>query len=391
MVTGGALCQDARVAIDAPTGRGPTHAVGAGDLDDTLPELEPAHGPYASWSRRVVASLLDTAIAATVLFLAVGPAYEVAWIPTISFGVSTEAPVPGGGWWAFGTAAALLALQAWTGATPGKRTVGIVVVHDTTGRPAGLVRTVLRSVAHILDALLYIGFLRPLWNAQRRTFADSLCSTVVLRRVRPPVPFLGPGTGLGGPRPSRVVTGAATVLAAGSALFMLGPATSTTGDPEMQSCTPPVAAGSPLTVSDIHVSGWSVPGTVTRWGVTRTDPLPAWAGEEAGLEAAFAVDIDSGATLDGPLDGALVLRLTTWQGDELGEYRSSFRVEQTPDGGPAWESVEPTTPGSALGTVHVPAGTVDLLPAAWRWEASVVVDGEEGPQTVATCGARGPS
>nr|WP_157837893.1 RDD family protein [Cellulosimicrobium sp. MM] len=129
------------MAIDAPTGRGPTHAVGAGDLDDTLPELEPAHGPYASWSRRVVASLLDTAIAATVLFLAVGPAYEVAWIPTISFGVSTEAPVPGGGWWAFGTAAALLALQAWTGATPGKRTVGIVVVHDATGRPAGLVRT----------------------------------------------------------------------------------------------------------------------------------------------------------------------------------------------------------------------------------------------------------
>lgn len=391
MVAEVALCQDARVAIDAPTGRGPTHAVGAGDLDDTLPELEPAHGPYASWSRRVVASLLDTAIAATVLFLAVGPAYEVAWIPTISFGVSTEAPVPGGGWWAFGTAAALLALQAWTGATPGKRTVGIVVVHDATGRPAGLVRTVLRSVAHILDALLYIGFLRPLWNAQRRTFADSLCSTVVLRRVRPPVPFLGPDTGLGGPTPSRVVTGAATVLAGGSALFMLGPATSTTGDPEMQSCTPEVAADSPLTVGDVDVSGWSVPGTVTRWGVARTDPLPAWAGEEAGLEAAFTVDVAPGVALDGPLDGALVLRLTTWQGDELGEYRSSFRVEQTPDGGPEWESVEPTSPGSGLDAVHVPAGTVDLLPAAWRWEASVVVDGEEGPQTIATCGARAPS
>lgn len=391
MVTGGALCQDARVAIDAPPGRGPTHAVGAGDLDDTLPELEPAHGPYASWSRRVVASLLDTAITATVLFLAVGPAYEVAWIPTISFGVSTEAPVPGGAWWAVGTTAALLALQAWTGATPGKRTVGIVVVHDATGRPAGLVRTVLRSVAHILDALLYIGFLRPLWNAERRTFADSLCSTVVLRRVRPPVPFLGLGTGLGGPTPSRVVTGAATVLAAGSALFMLGPATSTTGDPEMQSCTPEVAAGSPLTVSNIDVSGWSEAGTVTRWGVTRTDPLPAWAGEEAGLEAAFTVDVAPGTTLDGPLDGALVLRLTTWQGDELGEFRSSFRVEQTPDDGPAWESVEPTSPGSGLDAVHVPAGTVDLLPAAWRWEASVVVDGEEGPQTIATCGARAPS
>ncbi len=378
------------MAIDAPTGRGPTESVGAGNLDDALPELGPAHGPYASWSRRAVASLLDTAIAATVLFLAVGPAYEVAWVPTISFSMSTEAPVPGGTWWAFGTAAAFLALQAWTGATPGKRTVGIVVVHDATGRPAGLVRTVLRSVAHILDALLYIGFLRPLWHSQRRTFADSLCSTVVLRRVRPPVPFLGPGTALGSPTPSRVVTGAATVLAVGSAVFMLGPTTHSGVDVGRTSCTPEVTAESPLTVGDVDVSGWSVPGTVTRWGVTRTDPPPAWAGEEAGLEAAFTVDVAPGTTLDGPLDGALVVRLTTWQGDELGEFRSSFRVEQTP-GDLGWESVEPTSPGSGLGTVHVPAGTVDLLPQAWHWKALVVVAGEGGPQTIATCGARGPS
>ena len=390
MVTEVALCQDARVAIDAPPGRGPTHAVGAGDLDDTLPELEPAHGPYASWSRRVVASLLDTAIAATVLFLAVGPAYEVAWIPTISFGVSTEAPVPGGAWWAVGTTAALLALQAWTGATPGKRTVGIVVVHDTTGRPAGLVRTVLRSVAHILDALLYIGFLRPLWNAERRTFADSLCSTVVLRRVRPPVPFLGPGTGLGGPTPSRVVTGAATVLAAGSALFMLGPATSTSGDVWTSSCTPPTTAPAPLLVDDVQVSSWSTAGTTTRWGVTRTTPLPPATGTDAGFDARFGLDLP-GPTLAAPLDGALVLRLETWQGDELAELRSPFHVEPTPDGGVSWEAVAPTPPGSGLDTVHVPAGTVALLPQGWRWEASVVVDGEEGPQTVATCGARGPS
>ncbi|WP_186810420.1 RDD family protein [Cellulosimicrobium sp. TH-20] len=379
------------MAIDAPTGRGPTESVGAGNLDDALPELGPAPGPYASWSRRVVASLLDTAIAPTVLFLAVGPAYEVAWVPTISFSTSTETPAPGGAWWALGTTAALLALQAWTGATPGKRTVGIVVVHDATGRPAGLVRTVLRDVAHILDALLYIGFLRPLWHPQRRTFADSLCSTVVLRRVRPPVPFLGPGTGVGGPTPSRVVTGAATLAAVGSAVFMLGPTTHSGVDVGRTSCTPEVAAESPLTVGDVDVSGWSVPGTVTRWGVTRTDPLPPWAGNEPGLEAAFAVDIDAGATLDRPLDGALVLRLATWQGDELGEFRSSFRVEETPGSGPGWEPVEPTSPGSGLGTVHVPAGTVDLLPQAWRWEASVVVDGEEGSQTIATCGARGPS
>ncbi len=114
-------------------------------------------------------------------------------------------------------------------------------------------------MAHILDALLYIGFLRPLWHPQRRTFADSLCSTVVLRRVRPPVPFLGPGTALGSPTPSRVVTGAATVLAVGSAVFILGPTTHSGVDVGRTSCTPEVAAESPLTVGDVDVSGWSVP------------------------------------------------------------------------------------------------------------------------------------
>lgn len=375
------------MAIDAPTGRGPTHDVGAGDLEPALPGLGPAptREEYASWSRRIVASLLDTAIVATVLFLAVGPAYEVAWLPGISFGVTTSTVVPGGTWWALGTSAALFALQGWTGATPGKRTVGIVVVHDTTGRPAGLIRTVLRHLAHLLDAILYIGFLRPLWHAQRRTFADSVCSTVVLRRVRSPVPFLGPGTGLGGPTPSRTVTSAATVLSVGSAVFVLGPATYTGGDVWTATCTPEVSDESPLTVGDVQVVNWSVPGTESRWGVTRTSPLPDEAGDETGLDASFAVDLDLDATLDQPLDAALVLRLETWQGDDLGTFESPFRVEQGVDGSSTWEIVGPTPSGSGLDAVHVSAATVAALPTAWSWEASVIVEGE----TVASCGGRG--
>ncbi|MFB7888192.1 RDD family protein [Cellulosimicrobium cellulans] len=377
------------MAIDAPTGRGPTHDVGAGDLEPALPGLGPVptREEYASWSRRVVASLLDTAIVATVLFLAVGPANEVAWLPAISFGVTTSTVVPGGTWWALGTAAALFALQGWTGATPGKRTVGIVVVHDTTGRPAGLIRTVLRHLAHLLDAILYIGFLRPLWHAQRRTFADSVCSTVVLRQVRPPVPFLGPGTGLGGPTPSRTVTAAAAVVSVGSAVFVVGPASYTGGDVWTATCTPEVSDESPLTVGDVQVVSWSMPGTESRWGVTRTSPLPDEAGDETGLDASFAVDLDLDATLDQPLDAALVLRLETWQGDDLGTFESPFRVEQHADGGSEWEVVPPTAAGSGLDTVHVPAATVAALPAAWNWEASVVVEGG----TVASCGGRGPS
>ncbi|QJW35034.1 RDD family protein [Cellulosimicrobium protaetiae] len=377
------------MAIDAPTGRGPTHDVGAGELEPVLPGLgpEPTREDYASWSRRVVAYLLDTAIVATVLFLAVGPAYDVAWLPGISFGVTAETVVPGGTWWALGTTAVLVALQAWTGATPGKRTVGIVVVHAATERPAGLVRTVLRDLAHVLDLILYIGLLRPLWHPQRRTFADSICGTVVLRRVRPPVPFLGPGTGIGGPTPSRAVTGAATVLSVGSAVFVLGPATYTGGDAWTATCTPEVSVESPLTLGDVRVVLWSTPGTVSRWGVTRTAPAPDGAGDAPGLEASFPVDLDPGAVTDEPLDAALVLRFETWQGDDLGELTSPFRVEQHADGSSGWEVVDPTPDGAGLDQVYVPASAVAALPTAWHWEASVVVEDE----TVASCGGRGPS
>ena len=87
------------------------------------------------------------------------------------------------------------------------------------------------------------------------------------------------------------------------------------------------------------------------------------------------------------LDAALVLRLETWQGDELGAFESPFRIEQLADGGSDWEVVPPTPAGSGLDGVHVPAATVAALPAAWNWEASVVVEGG----TVASCKGRGPS
>ena len=42
---------------------------------------------------------------------------------------------------------------------------------------------------HILDALTYVGFLWPLWDAKRQTFADMLMRTVV---VDDSVPGPGP-------------------------------------------------------------------------------------------------------------------------------------------------------------------------------------------------------
>ena len=38
-----------------------------------------------------------------------------------------------------------------------------------------------RDLAHIVDSVIcYIGYLFPLWDARRQTFADKIMSTVVL-------------------------------------------------------------------------------------------------------------------------------------------------------------------------------------------------------------------
>ena len=40
----------------------------------------------------------------------------------------------------------------------------------------------LRELAHVIDGLpCYLGYLWPLWDDKRQTFADKICSTVVVR------------------------------------------------------------------------------------------------------------------------------------------------------------------------------------------------------------------
>ncbi len=64
----------------------------------------------------------------------------------------------------------------------GDRVVGQALVREATGQPMGSGWSVFgRQVAHILDALpCYLGFLWPLWDAKKQTFADKIVSTVVV-------------------------------------------------------------------------------------------------------------------------------------------------------------------------------------------------------------------
>lgn len=69
-----------------------------------------------------------------------------------------------------------------TGQSLGKRAMGIRLVGAASGRPIGVARAAVRQVAHLLDALpLGVGYLWPLWDERRQTFADKVCATIVVR------------------------------------------------------------------------------------------------------------------------------------------------------------------------------------------------------------------
>ncbi|MFF7635304.1 RDD family protein [Kitasatospora sp. NPDC008050] len=69
-----------------------------------------------------------------------------------------------------------------TGRTIGKRLLNIRVVGAADGRPVGFGRALARRACHILDGLAcYIGYLWPLWDARKQTFADKVMNTVVVK------------------------------------------------------------------------------------------------------------------------------------------------------------------------------------------------------------------
>ena len=67
--------------------------------------------------------------------------------------------------------------QAW-----GRKALGIRLVGQATGQPIGAGAAFVRDLAHVVDSIICgIGYLFPLWDAQRQTLADKVCKTVVVR------------------------------------------------------------------------------------------------------------------------------------------------------------------------------------------------------------------
>lgn len=71
--------------------------------------------------------------------------------------------------------------QGTTGSSIGKSVLKFKVVSEKTGQPIGFGLSVVRQIAHFVDAIIcYIGYLFPLWDAKRQTLADKIMTTVCL-------------------------------------------------------------------------------------------------------------------------------------------------------------------------------------------------------------------
>lgn len=80
--------------------------------------------------------------------------------------------------------------QGRTGASLGKTALRCRVVDQTSGAPIGFARSLLRQAVHLTD-LSIIGYLWPLWDAHRRTFADMVMGTVCVTPPRKRAPVSG--------------------------------------------------------------------------------------------------------------------------------------------------------------------------------------------------------
>ncbi|MFJ6048129.1 RDD family protein [Streptomyces sp. NPDC092307] len=136
--------------------------------------------PLAHWGLRVGATLLDALIIA-------GPMYALIGIgAAVATDESTEA-IAGvlslvGMLYALGMGIFQVYKEGTTGQTIGKKIVGTSVHREMDGATLGFGMAFVRRLAHFLDgAACYIGYLWPLWDEKKQTFADKVCSTVVIK------------------------------------------------------------------------------------------------------------------------------------------------------------------------------------------------------------------
>lgn len=348
---------------------------GIGVIPDGDAQLAAAVLPaYATWPQRVVAAILDNAILGGVTWLAFGAGFAQ---PSLTpgylaggYGAAGDEGWPGGPMILvpIGAVVTLVVLQALTGWTPGKLVVGIRVVRERSAGPAGLPTTLARWVLHLLDAILLIGYLRPVWHKKRQTFADTIVHTVVVQEL----PDL--------PRRQRIAVYGASLVAVVLGLGYCLPinSASASGSNGYITCGQE-DVGPYVTTGDIRIDGSvSVNRERRLWTVreTRTAHPGAtlsWASDPSVRDVRYRVELDARPTSE---DGPVVSRswdigtggTGTWSDDGLHAHTRTV----SPDGDVHVAEVELRGADSDTGVLGTDVWT----------DVRLIADGE----VVAACG-----
>lgn len=140
---------------------------------------DPTPGPLADWGTRVVSTLIDGAITTAVLIAGLILAFILGLISTaLGFLVGLLGYLV-----SIAASFYFIYLTGACGQSPGKKLMGIKVVNEETGQVIGGGMGIVRGLAHFLDGIFFIGYLFPLWDPKRQTFADKIIKTVVLSGI----------------------------------------------------------------------------------------------------------------------------------------------------------------------------------------------------------------
>jgi uncharacterized RDD family membrane protein YckC len=124
-------------------------------------------GQLADWGSRVVGGLIDYFI----------PGIIVSFFYRVSAGLGILLGLASLAWIIYNKV-----IEGQTGQSIGKRVAGTRLVRE---RDLGLVGPGLaigRWLLHILDGIpCYLGYLWPLWDGKKQTFADKIVQTIVLK------------------------------------------------------------------------------------------------------------------------------------------------------------------------------------------------------------------
>ena len=147
----------------------PNAAYGGGYPPAPLPT--PGAGGLADWPKRALGGLVDYVAPSIVISILA----QVLGNMSSTLG-SLVSFVLGIGWWIY-----LGYKSGTTGVTFGRSLAKTKLISAETGQVVGTTNGIIRQFAHIVDSIIcYIGWLFPLWDAQKQTLADKIMKTVVI-------------------------------------------------------------------------------------------------------------------------------------------------------------------------------------------------------------------